>query len=161
MVVAVVRPAGGGGFSRSPSFSPEPVGDPVGATVKWFNAEKGYGFAEIADGSGDAFLHIAALQAVGRESVPPGATLSVHVGQGQKGRQITKVVSVDEFHGDGRSAPPPRGRPFRRWRRRLAAGGGYGDRGRGGGGGIGGGGGGLRWRRARGAVRRISVPRSR
>jgi len=31
-------------------------GPTVEATVKWFNAEKGFGFAEIADGSGDAFL---------------------------------------------------------------------------------------------------------
>jgi cold shock protein len=84
----------GGGFSRS--SGPEPTGDPVNATVKWFNGEKGYGFAEISDGSGDAFLHIAALQAVGRETVPPGATLSVQVGQGQKGRQITRVISVDD-----------------------------------------------------------------
>jgi cold shock protein len=114
---------GGGGFSRAPA--PEPTGSPVSATVKWFNGEKGYGFAEIADGSGDAFLHIAALQAVGRESVPPGATMSVYVGQGQKGRQITKVVSVDDSTA---TAEAPRGpRP------------GGGDRFGGGGGGFGGG----------------------
>lgn len=116
---------GGGGFSRGP----EPTGDPVDATVKWFNAEKGYGFAEISDGSGDAFLHIAALQAAGRESVPPGATLSVLVGQGQKGRQITRVMSVDESTA---TAEPPR--------RSFGGGGGYGDRDRGGYGGGGGGG---------------------
>ena len=116
--------APGGGFNRGPM--PEPTGDPVSATVKWFNGEKGYGFAEVSDGSGDAFLHIAALQAVGRESVPPGATLMVHVGQGQKGRQITKVVSVDDstataeapraprpggFGGGGGGGAPRRGPP--------------------------------------------------
>jgi CspA family cold shock protein len=127
--------APGGGFSRAPSFNAEPVGDPVGATVKWFNAEKGYGFAEIADGSGDAFLHIAALQALGRESVPPGATLSVHVGQGQKGRQITKVVSVDDSTATAEAPRRPAGDRFG-----GPGGGGYGDRGGGGGGGGYGGG---------------------
>lgn len=115
---------GGSSFSRGPL--PDPTGDPVQATVKWFNGEKGYGFAEISDGSGDAFLHIAALQALGRESVPPGATMQVYVGQGQKGRQITKVVSVDDSTA---TAEAPRGpRP-----------GGFGGGG-GGGGGFGGGG---------------------
>jgi CspA family cold shock protein len=99
-----------GGFSRAPM--PEPTGDPVSATVKWFNGEKGYGFAEIADGSGDAFLHIAALQTLGRESVPPGATLMVHVGQGQKGRQITKVVSVDDSTATAEAPRAPRSGGF-------------------------------------------------
>jgi CspA family cold shock protein len=122
----------GGGFSRAPA---EPAGDPVNATVKWFNAEKGYGFAEIQDGSGDAFLHIAALQAVGLSSVQPGTTLSVQVGQGQKGRQITNVLSVDESTA---TAEPPR-RSFGGGERGGGYGGG-GDRyGGGGGGGYGGG----------------------
>ena len=30
---------------------------PIDASVKWFNADKGFGFVELADGSGDAFLH--------------------------------------------------------------------------------------------------------
>jgi CspA family cold shock protein len=78
-------------------------GPAVDATVKWFNPEKGFGFAEIADGSGDAFLHIKAVQALGRDTIPPGAKLSVLVGQGQKGRQITKILSIIS-EGDG--APP-------------------------------------------------------
>jgi CspA family cold shock protein len=80
------------------------AGPAVDATVKWFNAEKGFGFAEIADGSGDAFLHVKAVQALGRESLAPGAKLSVQVGQGQKGRQITNILSILS-EGDG--APPP------------------------------------------------------
>jgi CspA family cold shock protein len=92
--------------------------------VKWFNGEKGYGFAEISDGSGDAFLHIAALQAVGRETVPPGATLSVQVGQGQKGRQITRVISVDDSTA---TAEAPR-RPSTGFGGGERSGGGYGER---------------------------------
>jgi CspA family cold shock protein len=71
-------------------------GAAVDAIVKWFNPEKGFGFAEVSDGSGDAFLHIKAVQALGLETVAPGAKLSVLVGQGQKGRQITRILSVDD-----------------------------------------------------------------
>lgn len=65
------------------------------ATVKWFNSEKGFGFVELADGSGDVFLHANALQAAGHTTVSPGNTLQVRVGQGQKGRQVEQVLSVD------------------------------------------------------------------
>ena len=74
-------------------------GTAVGAIVKWFNPAKGFGFAEISDGDGDAFLPSKIVQAHGRETVPPGAKLSVIVGQGQKGRQITKIVSIDDGVG--------------------------------------------------------------
>jgi len=91
------------------------------ATVKWYNAEKGFGFVELADGSGDVFLHANALQASGHQTVSPGATLQVRVGQGQKGRQVDQVVSVDEAtaergHGGGfaaRSSAPRAPRPPR------------------------------------------------
>lgn len=73
------------------SFGPD-----IAATVKWFNPEKGFGFVALADGSGDVFLHANALTGTGHSSVSPGATLRVRVGQGQKGRQVTEVVSVDE-----------------------------------------------------------------
>jgi CspA family cold shock protein len=79
------------------------TGTAVDAVVKWFNPEKGFGFAEIADGSGDAFLHIKVVEALGHETLQPGAKLSVLVGQGQKGRQITKILSIAD--GDGTPAP--------------------------------------------------------
>jgi CspA family cold shock protein len=79
-------PSSGGG-----SGAPE-----IAATVKWYNSEKGFGFVELADGSGDAFLHANTLQASGIQAVSPGATLQVRVGQGQKGRQVDQVLSVDE-----------------------------------------------------------------
>ena len=94
------RPAAG--FSREPAMSDGPS---VDATVKWFNAEKGFGFAELSDGSGDAFLHVGALQASGHDTVPPGAKLRVQVGQGAKGPQITRVLEVDESSA---SQPPAR-----------------------------------------------------
>ena len=75
------------------------------ATVKWYNPEKGFGFVEMADGSGDVFLHANSLQNAGFQSVTPGSILQVRVGQGQKGRQVDQVISVKE--GD---APPPQAR---------------------------------------------------
>ena len=77
----------------------------VEAIVKWFSSEKGFGFAEIADGSGDAFLHIKTVQALGQDAITPGTKLSVLVGQGQKGRQINKILAIDD--SGAAKAPAP------------------------------------------------------
>src|SRR5947207_7700943 len=82
-------------FRSAPREEAAPSGPAVDALVKWFNAEKGFGFVELADGSGDVFLHAAVLEAAGHNTVDPGATLSVQVGWGQKGRQIAAVLGVD------------------------------------------------------------------
>ncbi len=96
------RSFGGGPEGSSfgaPSFgSPQPAaaaGPAVDAVVKWFKADKGYGFVELANGQGDAFLHANALHASGHESVPSGAKLRVNVGAGAKGAQVTRVLEVD------------------------------------------------------------------
>src|SRR5580704_18871159 len=68
---------------------------PVDAVVKWFKADKGYGFVELAGGQGDAFLHANALHGAGHETVPTGAKLRVQVGAGAKGAQVTRVLEVD------------------------------------------------------------------
>ncbi|AOX17059.1 hypothetical protein A0U89_07760 [Kozakia baliensis] len=99
------RPAGGGGGGPQVVAS----GPEVGANVKWFNSEKGFGFVELSDGSGDVFLHANALSSAGHDSVNPGATLSVRIGQGPKGRQVAEVLSVDESTAE---APRPRGGQF-------------------------------------------------
>jgi CspA family cold shock protein len=67
----------------------------VEAIVKWFKDEKGFGFVELANGQGDAFLHATALHAAGHDTVAPGATMQVIVGAGAKGPQVARVVSVD------------------------------------------------------------------
>ena len=67
----------------------------VDAVVKWFKGDKGFGFVELSNGAGDAFLHIGALQSAGYETVPPGAKLKVAVGNGMKGVQVTRVFEVD------------------------------------------------------------------
>ncbi len=87
------------GFGGPPMDSmrsaPAATGPTVDAVVKWFKADKGYGFVELAGGAGDAFLHANALHASGHESVPSGAKLKVIVGAGAKGAQVTRVVEVD------------------------------------------------------------------
>lgn len=74
--------------------SPAPQGSAVDSVVKWFNAEKGFGFVVI-DGGSEAFLHIRQLQAAGHTSVPEGARLKVLIGQGQKGPEVTQVIDID------------------------------------------------------------------
>ncbi len=75
-----------------PGFGPE-----VGAVVKRFDAERGFGFVRVEDGAGnDAFLHVSALQRAGTDAVAPGQRLRVRVGQWQKGPQVTEVLEVGE-----------------------------------------------------------------
>ena len=67
---------------------------PYRPSVKWYNPEKGFGFVELATG-GDAFLHVSVVERSGNSTVPPGATLEVRAGPGQKGMQVTEILSVD------------------------------------------------------------------
>lgn len=107
-----MQPDRGSGFQRprtddTPSFA-APSGPTLQAIVKWFNPEKGFGFVELTDGSGDVFMHARALEAAGHEAVDPGATLTVRVGIGQKGRQVTEVVAVDASTAEARPRSGPR-----------------------------------------------------
>jgi CspA family cold shock protein len=67
---------------------------PVEATVKWFNAEKGFGFVAL-DGGSQAFMHIRQLETAGHSRVTEGARVKVRIGQGQKGPEVTEVIEVD------------------------------------------------------------------
>jgi cold shock protein len=95
-------------FDRPPreQSRPVPTGPERQAKVKWFNGEKGFGFVELTDGSGEAFLHISVVEAAGHGVLEPGTTLTVRVGQGAKGPQITEITAVDSS-----TAEPSRGRP--------------------------------------------------
>ena len=84
-----------GALNSPRTSSPAAFGPTQTATVKWFNPEKGFGFVAMGDGSGDAFLHSAVLRRAGHEVVEEGTSLEVRVGPGQKGLQVTEVVSVD------------------------------------------------------------------
>ena len=63
-------------------------------TVKWFNADKGFGFIQPEDGGDDLFVHFSAIQADGYKSLDDGQRVSFNVGQGQKGPQATEVTPL-------------------------------------------------------------------
>ena len=87
--------------------------EPVEASVKWFNADKGFGFVTVAGGS-DAFLPSRALEAAGHSSVPDGARLKVRISQGPKGPQVAEVLEVDTSTAQvmSRAEQSPSPRPF-------------------------------------------------
>jgi cold shock protein len=97
-------------FGTRPRFSQArfepPSGPPVRGVVKWFSPEKGFGFVELSDGSGDAFLHGSVLAQSGINAVQPGDTVEVRVGPGHKGPHITEVLSVD--NSTAKPTTPPR-----------------------------------------------------
>jgi CspA family cold shock protein len=68
----------------------------VTATVKWFNASKGFGFVAPSDGSPDAFLHISALERAGLAQIAEGSTIVCDLGQGNRGPQVVAVHEVDQ-----------------------------------------------------------------
>lgn len=63
-------------------------------TVKWFSAEKGYGFITPDDGTKDLFVHHSAIQADGFRTLNEGDKVEFEVTQGQKGPQAVNVRTV-------------------------------------------------------------------
>jgi CspA family cold shock protein len=64
-------------------------------TVKWFNADKGFGFITPEDGSKDLFVHHSEIQSGGGyATLNDGQEVEFEVGQGQKGPCANKVVAV-------------------------------------------------------------------
>jgi cold shock protein len=60
-------------------------------TVKWFNADKGYGFIAPDDGSSDVFVHHSAIQADGYRSLQENQRVEYTTAQGPKGPQAEQV----------------------------------------------------------------------
>ena len=55
-------------------------------TVKWFNAQKGYGFIQPESGGNDVFVHISAVEQAGMDNLREGQRLGYDLEQGQRGR---------------------------------------------------------------------------
>ncbi|MGI6702561.1 MAG: cold shock domain-containing protein [Clostridia bacterium] len=62
-------------------------------TVKWFNADKGYGFIESSDG-GDVFVHFSAIQGEGFKTLEEGQSVEFDVVEGNRGPQAANVVRL-------------------------------------------------------------------
>src|SRR5699024_8560256 len=60
-------------------------------TVKWFNAEKGFGFIQPDDGSADVFTHFSAIEATGYRELTEGQNVEFDSEMGAKGLQATRV----------------------------------------------------------------------
>ncbi len=66
---------------------------PIGS-VKWFSAEKGYGFITPDEGGKDVFVHYSAIQADGYRSLSEGQKVEYEVVTGQKGPQAANVKPI-------------------------------------------------------------------
>lgn len=62
--------------------------------VKWFNAEKGYGFIQI-EGGKDLFVHFSGIKSEGFKTLEEGWNVEFDVIQGDRGEQATNVVHVE------------------------------------------------------------------
>ena len=63
-------------------------------TVKWFNAEKGFGFIAPEDGSADVFAHYSAIQSSGYRSLDENQKVEFDVTQGPKGPQAENIRPI-------------------------------------------------------------------
>jgi CspA family cold shock protein len=63
-------------------------------TVKWFSADKGFGFITPDDGGADMFVHHSEIQTSGYASLDEGQKVSYEVGEGRKGPCATNVTPV-------------------------------------------------------------------
>ena len=63
-------------------------------TVKWFNAEKGFGFIAPSDGSPDVFAHFSAIAGTGRRDLYEGQQVEFDVERGQKGLQAANIRAL-------------------------------------------------------------------
>ncbi len=88
---------GGGGFRRERN---DHVDEPTGPTetldgvVKWYDAQRGYGFILPNDGGKDIFVHVTALRRSGIESLEPGQAVRMMVGQARRGREASSIQLI-------------------------------------------------------------------
>lgn len=108
---------------KPPAAQPFVTHENIEAKVKWFDPEKGFGFASPADGSGDVFLHISAIGPLDQQDLQPGATIIADLGEGRRGLQVVAVHEIDASTATPAAPRAPRAP------RDDFGGGGYADRG--------------------------------
>ncbi len=67
------------------------TGEEITGTVKWFNAQKGFGFITPENGGKDVFVHISALNRSGMSDLREGQVVRVQVVQGRKGPEAGSI----------------------------------------------------------------------
>jgi CspA family cold shock protein len=104
-----------------PASRPPAATDRLTGAVTWFSASKGFGFIKPSDGTEDVFVHVSVVQRAGLDGLREGATCICEVAPGKKGRQVTRLLEVNddtavahapgegEMGGGFRPRPP---RPF-------------------------------------------------
>jgi len=66
---------------------------PIG-TVKWYNAQKGYGFIQPDDGSKDVFVHVSAVERAGMSGLNEGQKLNYEIQQGKAGKSSAENLKA-------------------------------------------------------------------
>ena len=72
----------------------EQDGEGVRASVKWFDPAKGFGFVELGDRPGQAFLHVSVLNRAGLQDIGDGAELLCEIAPSARGHQVTRILAV-------------------------------------------------------------------
>ena len=63
--------------------------------VSWFKLDKKFGFVELEEGKGDAFLHVSVLKAAGYVTIPAGTTIRVRLETQAGRRRVVEVLEID------------------------------------------------------------------
>jgi cold shock protein len=90
-----------------PPSRPPVAADHLTGAVTWFSASKGFGFIKPGDGTEDVFVHVSVVQRAGLDGLREGATVICEVAPGKKGRQVTRLLEVN----DETAVSPPSGEP--------------------------------------------------
>ena len=74
--------------------------------VSWFKLDKKFGFVELEEGIGDAFLHVSVLKAAGFVAIPAGTTIRVRLETQAGRRRVVEVIEIDTSTAlEGEPAP--------------------------------------------------------